>query len=249
MDQCLKATARAEREHFWFRGFRRFVSPMLAHAAAGRSGLRLLDCGCGTGTNLRVLLEPYGEAWGFDLTWTGLEAARANGVRRVARASVAAVPFPSAAFDIVTSFDVFVCLPGGVEQAAVSEMWRVLKPGGAAIINVAAMEILRGNHSVLSEEVRRYTRASLRAILEPAGFRVERMTYTNAALFPVMLAVRGVQRAMGLAQESEAEGEITVPPRPLNATLSVLLAVEAGVVRAVPMPFGSSLLCLARKPA
>jgi hypothetical protein len=128
-------------------------------------------------------------------------------------------------------------------------MWRVLKPGGAAIINVAAMEILRGNHSILSEEVRRYNRASLRALLEPAGFRVERMTYTNAVLFPVMLAVRGVQRAMGLAQESEAEGEITVPPRPLNATLSVLLAAEAVVVRAVPMPFGSSLLCLARKPA
>jgi ubiquinone/menaquinone biosynthesis C-methylase UbiE len=249
VDRLLEATARAEREHFWFRGFRRFVSPMLARAAAGRSGLLLLDCGCGTGTNLRVLLEPYGEAWGFDLTWTGLVAAKANGVRRVARASVAAVPFPSAAFDIVTSFDVLYCLPGEVEQAAVSEMWRVLKPGGAAIINLAAMEILRGNHSVLSAELRRYNRASLRALLEPAGFRVERMTYTNAALFPVMLTVRGVQRLMGLAAESEAEGEITVPPRPLNAMLSVLLAAEAGIVRAVPMPFGSSLLCLARKPA
>ena len=167
----------------------------------------------------------------------------------MAQASVAAVPFPSAAFDIVTSFDVLYCLPDAIEREAVREMWRVLKPGGSAIINVAAMEILRGNHSVLSAELRRYSRASLRALLERAGFRVERMTYTNAALFPVMLAVRGVQRLMGLAPESEAEGEITVPPRPVNATLSALLAVEAGVVRAVPMPFGSSLLCLARKPA
>ena len=111
------------------------------------------------------------------------------------------------------------------------------------------MEILRGNHSVLSAEVRRYSRTSLRALLEPAGFRIERMTYTNAALFPLMLGVRGVQRVMGLAQESEAEGEITVPPGPVNAALGALLAVEAVVVRAVPMPFGSSLLCLARKPA
>jgi hypothetical protein len=128
-------------------------------------------------------------------------------------------------------------------------MWRVLKPGGAAIVNVAAMEMLRGNHSVLSAELRRYSRASLRERLESAGFRVERMTYTNASLFPVMLAVRGVQRAMGLAPEGESQGEITVPPRPVNATLSAMLAIEAGVVRAVPMPFGSSLLCLARKPA
>jgi ubiquinone/menaquinone biosynthesis C-methylase UbiE len=249
VDRLLEATARAERDHFWFRGFRRFVAPMIAHAAAGRAGLRLLDCGCGTGSNLRLLLEPHGQAWGFDLTWTGLEAARANGVRRVARASVAAVPFPSAVFDIVTSFDVLYCLPVEVEQAAVSEMWRILKPGGVAIINVAAMEILRGNHSVLSAELRRYSRTSLRALLEPAGFRIERITYTNAALFPLMLGVRGLQRVMGLAQESEAAGEITVPPRPVNAALGALLAAEAGVVRVVPMPFGSSLLCLARKPA
>jgi ubiquinone/menaquinone biosynthesis C-methylase UbiE len=249
VDRLLEATARAERDHFWFRGFRRFVAPMLVHAAAGRAGLRLLDCGCGTGTNLRLLLEPYGRAWGFDLTWTGLQFARGSGVTRVAQASAEAIPYPSAAFDIVTSFDVLYCLPDEVEREAIREMWRVLRPGGAAIINVAAMEILRGNHSVLSAELRRYSRASLRERLERAGFRVERMTYTNAALFPVMLTVRGVQRMMGLAPESEAEGEITVPPGPVNAALGALLAVEAGVVRALPMPFGSSLLCLARKPA
>lgn len=249
VDRLLEATARAEREHFWFRGFRRFVSPMLARAAAGRSGLRLLDCGCGTGTNLRLLLERHGEAWGFDLTWAGLDVARRNGVRRIARASVAAVPFPSSAFDIVTSFDVLYCLPRDVEQAAVSEMWRVLRPGGAAIINVAAMEILRGNHSVLSAELRRYSRASLRALLEPAGFRIERITYTNAALFPVMLGVRGVQKMMGLAPEEDALGEIAVPPWPVNGVLSAVLAVEAGIARVLPMPAGSSLLCLVRKPA
>ena len=168
---------------------------------------------------------------------------------RVAQASASAVPYRSASFDIVTSFDVLYCLPEAIEREAVREMWRVLKPGGVALINVAAMEILRGNHSVLSAELRRYSRGSLRALLEPAGFRIERMTYTNATLFPLMLGVRGVQRVMGLAPEDEAEGEITVPPGPVNAALGALLAVEAGLVRAVPMPFGSSLLCLARKPA
>ena len=249
VDRLLEATARAERDHFWFRGFRRFVSPLLARAAAGRTGLRLLDCGCGTGTNLRLLLEPCGDAWGFDLTWTGLRFARGAGLTRVAQASAAAVPYPSACFDIVTSFDVLYCLPDEVEWHAVREMWRVLKPGGAAIVNVAAMEILRGSHSVLSAELRRYSRSSLRALLEQAGFRVERITYTNATLFPLMLGLRGAQRVVGLAQESEAGGEISMPPAPLNAALSALLAAEARIVRAVPMPFGSSLLCLARKPA
>jgi SAM-dependent methyltransferase len=241
MERLLEATFRAERDHFWFRGFRRFVSPLLARASRGRTDLRMLDCGCGTGNNLRLLLQPYGRAWGFDLTKTGLTFARRSGLERVAQASMAAIPFPSAAFDIVTSFDVLYCLPDPVERAAVAEMWRVLKPGGAAIINVAAMKSLRGNHSVLSAELRRYSRASLRALLEPAGFRVERMAYTHATLFPVMV--------VGLAVEDDALGDITVPPAPVNAALSAALSFEARFARVVPMPFGSSLLCLARKPA
>ena len=45
MDRLLEATARAERDHFWFRGFRRFVSPLLEEATGGRDNLTNLDCG------------------------------------------------------------------------------------------------------------------------------------------------------------------------------------------------------------
>lgn len=246
MDRLLEATSRAERDHFWFRGFRQFVSPLLARAAAGRSGLRLLDCGCGTGSNLR-LLQPYGRAVGFDYNWTGLSIARTAGLHTIARARVDAIPFPSSAFDIITSFDVLYCLESKVEQAAVAEMYRVLKPGGALVVNVAAMDVLRGNHSVLSAELRRYNRRQLRALLEHAGFRVERITYTNATLFPVTLGVRMAQRLTGLAQKEDALGEITVPPAPVNALLSAALWLEARVLRVATLPVGSSLLCLARK--
>jgi serine/threonine-protein kinase len=44
MDRLLEATARAEREHFWFHGFRRFVTPLLERASAGRRDLFSLDC-------------------------------------------------------------------------------------------------------------------------------------------------------------------------------------------------------------
>jgi SAM-dependent methyltransferase len=159
------------------------------------------------------------------------------------------VPFAAETFDIVTSFDVLYCLETPVEQAAVGEMWRVLKPGGSLIVNVAGMNILKGNHSVLSAELRRYSRSSLRALLEQAGFRIERLTHTNAALFPITLGVRLAQRLMGLAAEEDALGEISIPPAPVNAILSAALSVEARVQRVMSLPFGSSLLCLARKPA
>ena len=129
MDRLLEATARAERDHFWFRGFRRFIEPLVADAARGVRPV-ILDCGCGTGHNLRMLRK-YGRAYGIDLTWAGLQYAHGQGERQVARASAAQLPFPDARFDLVTSFDVIYSLPDQVEREAIAEMFRVLKPGDA----------------------------------------------------------------------------------------------------------------------
>jgi hypothetical protein len=128
-------------------------------------------------------------------------------------------------------------------------MYRLIRPGGYALVNVAALEMLRGDHSVLSREVRRYSRGALRALLGSAGFTVERITYTNTMLFLPMALVRAVQRLRGVSNGREARREITVPPPPINAVLSGVLLLESLWVRHFDSPFGSSLLCLARKPA
>ena len=250
MDHLLRATANAEARHFWFRGFRAFVTPLLRQAAAGHSrtgATRLLDCGCGTGANL-ALLNRFGRAYGIELSPVGIRIGRQAGRTLLAQATVAAAPFPASSFDIVTSFDVLYSLDEKIEQAAIAEMFRVLKPGGFAVVNVAAMAVLRGDHSVLSHELRRYSRADLRARLAAAGFSVERITYTNATLFLPMLAARALQRRRGLRTEASAGHEIALPPAPINAGLSVLLWAESVYLRLFNAPAGSSLLCLARKP-
>src|SRR5262245_41876707 len=227
MDDLLRATAEAEARHFWFRGFRAFVTPLLREAARRRPGglLRLLDCGCGTGANL-TLLNRFGRAYGFDVSAVGVRIGRQSGRTLIARASVAAAPFPDAAFDLVTSFDVLYALDDDTERRAIAEMFRLLKPGGAAVINVAALESLRGDHSVLSHEIRRYSRDDLRARLTAAGFAIERITYTNFSLYLPMLIARTVQRRRGLRAESEAQQEITVPAPPINALLTGVLLAE-----------------------
>jgi SAM-dependent methyltransferase len=247
VDYLLRATARAEARHFWFRGFRAFVTPLIVHATAGRSEPRIVDCGCGTGANVD-LLGRFGRAFGFDLSDIGPRLGREKGRTRLARASVTAAPFPSGIFDVVTSFDVIYSLDDCAERAALAEMYRLLKPGGHAIVNVAAMEILRGDHSVLSREIRRYDRAGLRARVTAAGFTIVRLTYTNAILSLPLMVARTLQRARGLKREHEAQQEISMPPAPINSLLTGLLRLESLWLRSFDAPFGSSLLCLAQKP-
>jgi ubiquinone/menaquinone biosynthesis C-methylase UbiE len=243
MDRLLEATARAERDHFWFRGFRRFVAPFVREATRGRAGARILDCGSGTGVNLG-LLRTYGHPVGIDLNWTGLAFARSRGERQIAQASATHLPFATGTFDLVTSFDVIYSLADADESAVLVEMHRVLRLGGYLVVNAAAMELLKGNHSVLAGEVRRYTRGTLATRLTRVGFDVRRMTYTNATIAPIVAGVRLLQRVSG---HEESHQEISIPPAPVNAALTGLLALEAAALRFVDMPFGSSLLALARK--
>lgn len=244
MDRLLEATARAERDHFWFRGLRRFMGPLVAQASRRIASPRILDCGCGTGHNLGMLRR-YGRAAGIDLTWTGLSYARGRGERAIAQATAVALPFAEETFDVVTSFDVIYALDDRDERAAIAEMFRVLKRGGHLVVNAAAMDRLKGNHSVLALEVRRYSRHSLRERLERAGFAVRRISYTNATIFPAVASLRLLQRLSG---HEASEEEISIPPAPINAALSAALAIESALIRVVDMPFGSSLMALAQKP-
>jgi hypothetical protein len=133
-----------------------------------------------------------------------------------------------------------------LERAALDEAFRVLRPGGHLLVNVAALKALVGNHSVLGGEVRRYSRTELRDHLARTGFEVRRITYTNFSLLPIVATVRLLQRVAG---HRESDRELAVPVSPVNAALSGALAVEAAALKLFNMPLGSSLLALARKPA
>ncbi len=118
------------------------------------------------------------------------------------------------------------------------------------LLHVAALDMLHGRHSVLSQEVRRYTRSRLRSIVEGGGFLVERVTFDHASLLPILLPLRVWHRMRARDGRVPAgESEITVPSPPINAALSALVSLEALALRAVNLPIGSSLMCLARKPS
>ena len=242
----LAATAAAEDEHYWFRSLRRVAELMIRQAAPRGSRFDgIVDCGAGTGRNLDWLSR-FGPAVGVELTPLALDVARARG-RRVVRGSVTALPLADASMHLATSLDVLYCLDDRSETQALQEMWRVLVPGGLALFNVAALDILHGSHSTLTAEVRRYTKSRLRERLAGAGFGIERMTFLNLTLFPPALAVRTVERLSGRASEA-SEADLRVPAAPVNFALDAALRAEAVWLGLANLPIGTSIMAVARKP-
>ena len=243
MDHGLELTSQAEANHFWFNGFRSFVAPVLADVAAGRPGLHLIDCGCGTGHNLN-LLAPHGRAFGFYLTLSGV--VRVKGGHPVAQADITRIPFRSDTFDVATSFDVLQCVPEDV--AAVREMTRIVKPGGAVILTMAAFDALRGDHAIYWNEVRRYTPGRVRALLSAAGLHADRVSFMFGSIFPMFAAARILQRLTRPFRGGvQSDIDIRVPAAPVNAILTTIVQTEARLARTLPLPIGSSILVVARK--
>jgi SAM-dependent methyltransferase len=238
--------ARREARHWWYAGMRRVALAVLDQALAGRPGLRILDAGCGTG-GTTAELRRFGEVVGVDLAWEALGPARSRGLGALARGSVETLPFRNATFDVATSFEVVYHLGVANDMSALLEIRRVLKPGGLLLLRVPAHDWLRGEHDRLVHTRHRYSRGELVSKLTQAGFDIERVSWANSLLFAPAVAKRLMERYVSRNGHEAAEPDLWQPPQPINALFESAVAFEAlAIPRGVPLPFGLSLLALAR---
>ncbi|HSP61607.1 MAG TPA: class I SAM-dependent methyltransferase [Pyrinomonadaceae bacterium] len=232
-----------EDRHWWFVGRRRIIASWVDSICreTGKRRPRILDVGCGTGANLQMLAE-FGVAEGVDVSAEALDFCRARGLGSVRQGAAESLPYEDAQFDLVTGLDVVEHLDDDV--AGLSEMRRVLRPGGRALLFVPAFMFLWGVQDDVSHHRRRYTLAELKERLGAAGLTVERASYANITFFGPILLGRFIMRVTGLRPASENNINIGA----LNGLLGRVLGAESWWFRKMSFPFGVSAICVARRP-
>ncbi len=232
-----------EDAHWWFRAKRALVRSLLRRY--GAAGARGLDVGCGTGGMLAALGGGAGTWVGADAEPLALAFSRKRGLGRLVAASAVALPFRAGAFDACLCLDVLYHRGVGSDAAALAECHRVLAAGGLLVVTDSAFAWLRSPHDEAVHGERRYTRRQLVGRVRAAGFTPLFASYTYCLLFPAVATVRLARR---LGRRPAAPASDLFPlPRPLGAVLLAIQAVERAWLRLAPLPFGSSVLCVARK--
>lgn len=230
--------------HWWFVGTRRVIMTLARRALRGCDRTpRVLDVGCGTGATL-ARLEGM-EAFGVEPEAAALAYCARRGLSRVVRGRAEELPFADGTFDLVMALDVIEHIED--DAAAARELVRVTRPGGAVLITVPAHPLLWSSHDAALHHVRRYRRPEFERVLTGAGLRIESLGWYNTTLFPVVAAVRLLQRVVG--GRGSPKSDVSLPPAPVNAALTALLGAERHLVGRVPLPFGVSLIALCRVPA
>jgi len=240
-----------EQTHWWFRGRRAiFIALLDRYVRREPNGHRMvMDLGCGVGGMLQPLAA-YGRVIGTDVTLKGLQHCANRHFPRLVACNGPSGCFRDASLDCITAFDALEHIEDDV--GTLREIHRMLKPGGILIASGPAYQFLYAQQDRITHHVRRYTLSEFTSKARQAGFQVQKASYINFLLFPLILPavllIKGLQ-SLRPTDDSKAGSNVGIGiPRFANETLAAIFGSEARLLRWISVPAGHSLVMVARKP-
>ena len=236
--------ARVETTHWWFRARRKIVWSLVERYVAGERGRRLNICelGCGTGGNLASIADTH-DVVGVECSPQALRYAQDALGDRVQHGRLPdEIDLPVSTFDVVLLTDVLEHVEE--DNASAHAAPRLLKPGGIVVATVPAYQWLYSPRDAKHHHFRRYGKQQFAALWKSADTEPLLLSHYNTLLFPAAAVVRLTSKLVG---ERARPGDLTVPPRLLNASLASVMASEVNLLGRLPLPFGLSLVTVVRK--
>ncbi|MDW6020955.1 class I SAM-dependent methyltransferase [Mesorhizobium sp. BAC0120] len=236
------AEAKIEASHWWFVGRRRLFARLITQAGIPANAA-VVDIGTGTGANLRLLRDMgFTHVTGIDPSAEAAHWCAEKGLGMVREGDIRALPLPDGSVDLVLATDVAEHVED--DHKALSEISRVLRPGGLALITVPAFPSLWGLQDERSHHYRRYRMAPFLRLLDRAGLHVEKKFHFNYLLFTPIYLARRLIKLFGIQLNSE--NEVNGPL--LNRALGLIFRLDVSTAPYLNPPFGVSILALARRP-
>lgn len=242
-DDVYQAMFEIEDRHWWYVAKQQIVLNLLSRYLPRNNGVkpRVADLGCGCGAMLKQLSTDY-DAVGFDGSPHAIEFCRQRGVQ----AEIAKFPegpqLPPGSFDAVLLLDVLEHLEDDV--TAMKNSAALLRPGGIMICTVPAYQRLWTYWDKLHHHFRRYSRTRLGKLLDQPELKIELLSYANTVLFPLAASIRLVQK---WNEPTNPKADMNVPMAPVNWAFRMIYASERHLLGRVPLPFGLSVVAVARK--
>lgn len=230
---------KVEKQHWWFAARQDILEQYIATRVPTSPATRVLDVGCGTGSILEMFSKNF-EAHGLDFSESAVAFCRERGLRNLHCGTLASF-HADRPFDLITMLDMVEHVDD--DHGLLSDTKRLLADNGHLLVTVPAFPSLWGPHDVLVHHKRRYTRTQFAALMSSTGYDILHLSFFNTFLFPVAVAQRWAARLMG----GKGGEDLEIPAAPVNALFRRVFALESPLLSRGSLPFGLSLICLARK--
>lgn len=230
-----------QKKHWWFATKRNIILDTVLRYTNLQLSDKILDIGCGSGLMLNTL-ENIGNTSGMDMSDEAIEFSSEIFTGTIKKGSLPDdVPYPSDYFSLITALDVIEHIDD--DLVSLKTIRNLLKSKGKAVITVPAYMSLWSHFDELNEHKRRYTLNELHQKLLLAGFEIEKISYYNTLLFPVVYIVRKLNNLLG----RNGSSDIDMPSSIMNSILKTIFGFEKFILRYCNMPFGVSILAVVKK--
>lgn len=244
-------TAIPEDAHWWF-ATRTWAIETFLNTLPQKQNLDVLDVGCGAGNMIHHLAR-YGRVRGIEVDSRPVKIAQQRGYDVRLGDATRQIPFPDASIDLVTALDVIEHVDA--DENILREAFRVLRPNGHVLITTPAFQWLWSHNDDLNAHKRRYTAGQLRNKMASAGFQMSRLSYNFFLVFPLAAGMIAVKNVTGKNAELKShhfdDDAYQVDMEPVAPALNTALRgvghIENGLLGAINLPFGTSLIALGRK--
>jgi 2-polyprenyl-3-methyl-5-hydroxy-6-metoxy-1,4-benzoquinol methylase len=229
----------------------------IMRAAGNRTGLDILDVGCGSGTLLGLLKQRGFRPTGVDFSAEAVQVAETENGVRVVVGSLTQAAFPDRSFDIVTLFHVMEHVTNPREVLA--EVSRILKPNGAIVLQVPNIDSwqfkafgAKWYGLDIPRHVIDYSTNSMLKLLSDSGFVPRRIKHFNlrdnapalvSSLFP---SLDPLSRAVRHRHHSVREAAPVAWSRHLAYLFFVICAYPFAIAESA-FGHGATLMIEARK--
>jgi ubiquinone/menaquinone biosynthesis C-methylase UbiE len=209
---------------------------------ADRPGRIILDIGCSSGFLIQDFIKflPNVSIFGADyLTGIVHKAARRNPGIPFVQFDLRKCPLPDQCVDGVTALNVLEHIDDDV--TALCEIYRTLKPGGIAHLEVPAGPSCRDMYDEVLMHFRRYRLRDLTALASRAGFTVERATHIGFLAYPAFVWVKQINRIIGkqlTIEEKRRSVAQHISKTAGSRVLKAVLGIELLVGKLRTYPFG-----------
>lgn len=234
-----------EGSYWWHVAKRMLVKQLINKYISAFDKKTFVDVGCGTGKFLEEMnkWQNWGELKGLDGSKEALKFTKERQIADVKLANFEKkLPLKDNSVDVITSLDVVEHIDK--DQHLVTEFYRVLKPGGIAVITVPAHQWLWTYWDEMLRHFRRHNKQSVTKLCNNANLKIETLSYFYSYLLPVAILIRWLKSNNS---DSKASSDFIKVPWFVNQMLLVAAWIETKILVTLGIPFGLSVVCVARK--
>ena len=238
-----------EKNHWWFQSRREILRNILyIIGESNQQSLSLLEVGCGTGGNLRLLFNNFQTLTGIDIDEDALKFAKMESSNiTYIQGDANYLDNLQSTYDIIAFLDVLYHEDIKNVSHVIKQAYDKLNPNGYLLISEPAFNILKGQHSKNVKSKRRFHIKDLNTMIFDSGFKeIKFSSYWGMVIFIIIFLKRRIlDRIYGKKILSEGTDILKIPI--IDDLLYKVTTAEIVFMKEYKIPFGSSLVILARK--